>query len=56
MVEQELTYQIFFFFFPSQKHGNACLGILNGSEVGLGKFNIIGGKQKTKKQQWPLKI
>ncbi|PON73205.1 Aspartic peptidase [Parasponia andersonii] len=24
------------------KHGNACLGILNGSEVGLGKFNIIG--------------
>ncbi|XP_062101702.1 aspartic proteinase Asp1-like isoform X2 [Humulus lupulus] len=24
------------------KHGNACLGILNGAEVGLGKLNIVG--------------
>ncbi|GMP79468.1 hypothetical protein CsSME_00034999 [Camellia sinensis var. sinensis] len=24
------------------KHGNACLGILNGSEVGLGNNNILG--------------
>lgn len=24
------------------KYGNACLGILNGAEVGLGNFNIIG--------------
>ncbi|RVX15987.1 Aspartic proteinase Asp1 [Vitis vinifera] len=24
------------------KHGNACLGILNGSEVGLGDSNVIG--------------
>ncbi|XP_057442680.1 aspartic proteinase Asp1-like isoform X2 [Lotus japonicus] len=24
------------------KHGNVCLGILNGSEVGLGDLNIIG--------------
>ncbi|KAK0576528.1 hypothetical protein LWI29_019086 [Acer saccharum] len=24
------------------KHGNVCLGILNGSEVGLENFNIIG--------------
>ena len=28
-----------------QKQGNACLGILNGTEVGIGKFNVIGGKQ-----------
>jgi hypothetical protein len=27
------------------KHGNVCLGILNGSEVGLENFNIIGGKR-----------
>ena len=27
-----------------QKHGNACLGILNGSEVGLESVNLIGGK------------
>ncbi|CAN1176131.1 Aspartic proteinase Asp1 [Linum perenne] len=26
------------------KNGNVCLGILNGSEVGLGSFNVIGGK------------
>ncbi|CAL9113759.1 unnamed protein product [Musa textilis] len=24
------------------KHGNACLGILNGTEVGLGNLNVIG--------------
>ncbi|KAH7567908.1 hypothetical protein ACOSP7_009837 [Xanthoceras sorbifolium] len=24
------------------EHGNVCLGILNGTEVGLGDFNIIG--------------
>ncbi|XP_027148440.1 aspartic proteinase Asp1-like [Coffea eugenioides] len=24
------------------KQGNACLGILNGTEVGIGKFNVIG--------------
>nr|XP_028949304.1 aspartic proteinase Asp1-like [Malus domestica] len=24
------------------KHGNVCLGILNGTEVGLGSMNIIG--------------
>ncbi|CAN0892337.1 Aspartic proteinase Asp1, partial [Linum grandiflorum] len=24
------------------KNGNVCLGILNGSEVGLGNFNVIG--------------
>lgn len=24
------------------KQGNACLGILNGTEVGLGNFNVIG--------------
>ncbi|XP_052188489.1 aspartic proteinase Asp1-like [Diospyros lotus] len=24
------------------EHGNVCLGILNGTEVGLGKFNILG--------------
>ncbi|XP_061373517.1 aspartic proteinase Asp1-like [Gastrolobium bilobum] len=24
------------------KHGNACLGILNGTEIGLGNINIIG--------------
>ncbi|XP_047324600.1 aspartic proteinase Asp1-like isoform X2 [Impatiens glandulifera] len=24
------------------EHGNACFGMLNGSEVGLGNFNIIG--------------
>ncbi|MCH90912.1 aspartic proteinase Asp1-like [Trifolium medium] len=24
------------------KHGNVCLGILDGTEVGLGNLNIIG--------------
>ncbi|KAI5317510.1 hypothetical protein L3X38_037217 [Prunus dulcis] len=26
------------------KHGNVCLGILNGTEVGLGNLNIIGAE------------
>lgn len=24
--------------------GNVCLGILNGSEVGMGDLNLIGGR------------
>lgn len=31
--------------FHLQKYGNACLGILNGTEVGLSNLNVIGGKQ-----------
>ncbi|GKF16750.1 aspartic proteinase Asp1-like protein, partial [Tanacetum coccineum] len=26
----------------NSKHGNVCLGILNGKEVGLGDMNLIG--------------
>lgn len=33
-------------FVSSQNKGNVCLGILNGSEVGLGAVNIIGGMTK----------
>lgn len=28
-----------------QSKGNVCLGILNGSEVGLENENVIGGKE-----------
>jgi hypothetical protein len=27
-----------------QSKGNACLGILNGTEVGLNDLNVIGGE------------
>lgn len=27
-----------------QNMGNVCLGILNGSEVGMGNLNLIGGR------------
>lgn len=27
-----------------QNMGNVCLGILNGSEVGMGDLNLIGGR------------
>ena len=26
-----------------QEKGNVCLGILNGTEIGLENYNIIGG-------------
>lgn len=29
--------------FRSQEDGNACFGILNGTEAGLGDLNVIGG-------------
>jgi hypothetical protein len=32
-------------FFLYQKYGNACLGILNGSDVGLKDLNIVGGRK-----------
>jgi hypothetical protein len=28
-----------------QKYGNACLGILNGSDAGLEDLNIVGGRK-----------
>lgn len=28
-----------------------CLGVLNGTQVGLRDFNLIGGKQKKKKKK-----
>lgn len=31
-----------------QKQGNACLGVLNGTESGLGNSNVIGGKHGKK--------
>lgn len=31
--------------FNFQAKGNVCLGILNGTEVGLGNVNLIGGKE-----------
>lgn len=27
-----------------QRKGNVCLGILNGTEIGLQNLNLIGGK------------
>lgn len=27
-----------------QTHGNVCLGILDGTQIGLGNVNVIGGK------------
>jgi len=27
-----------------QRKGNVCLGILNGTEIGLQNMNLIGGK------------
>lgn len=33
------------FLFLYQKYGNACLGILNGSDVGLKDLNIVGGRK-----------
>ncbi|KAL7605909.1 hypothetical protein Lser_V15G16464 [Lactuca serriola] len=38
-----LTHGIWIFFFLlSQSRGSVCLGVLNGTEVGLQNFNIIG--------------
>ncbi|KAK9066830.1 hypothetical protein SSX86_014153 [Deinandra increscens subsp. villosa] len=32
------------------EHGNVCLGILDGTEVGLDEFNLIGGNERV---TWP---
>lgn len=44
---------------PFQRHGNVCLGILNGQEVGLGNLNLIGGnpgKSKTSCYTHPVQF
>jgi len=35
----------FFLLLLSQIKGSVCLGILNGTEIGLQNYNIIGGEQ-----------
>ncbi|GAB4845155.1 hypothetical protein Ancab_038560 [Ancistrocladus abbreviatus] len=37
--------------FSFQELGNVCLGILDGSEVGWGDLNVLGGKNKNKNKK-----
>jgi hypothetical protein len=37
-----------------QENGNACLGILNGSEIGLKDLSIIGGRKVQTKPINPI--